>query len=179
MSGNDPVTTLDARFSVPEARPTPWPEARQQLGEAGAYWLSTVRADGRPHVTTLMAVWHGDALYFSTGPTEQKARNLEQNQNVILTTGCNDISSGLDVVVEGRAVRVTDDGQLRVLAAAWEAKYGSEWHFEVHGGAFRHTARTPGGEDEPAYVFEVAPVRAFGFRKDDQAGQTRWRWIGR
>jgi hypothetical protein len=25
----------------------------------------------------------------------------------------------------------------------------------------------------------VAPVRAFGFRKDDQAGQTRWRWVGR
>ena len=124
MSSNDPVTTLDARFSVPDARPTPWSEARQQLGEAGAYWLSTVRADGRPHVTTLMAVWHGDALYFSTGPTEQKARNLEQNQKVILTTGCNDISRGLDVVVEGRAVRVRDDGRLRVLAAAWEAKYG-------------------------------------------------------
>jgi hypothetical protein len=31
------VTTLDARFSVPDARPTPWPEARHQLGEAGAY----------------------------------------------------------------------------------------------------------------------------------------------
>ena len=58
-----------------------------------------------------------------------------------LTTGNNTWASGLDVVVEGRAVRVSDDKVLRNLADAWEAKYGSEWHWEVADGMFRHSGR--------------------------------------
>jgi nitroimidazol reductase NimA-like FMN-containing flavoprotein (pyridoxamine 5'-phosphate oxidase superfamily) len=168
MTTNDPVTTLDTRFSKEGAPAVPWPEARRALAEAGTYWLSTVRSDGRPHVTTLIAMWSGDALYFSTGPTEQKAKNLEKNPHCILTTGSNRLDDGLDVVVEGEAVRVTDDARLRVLAEAWETKYG--------GGDWRLT----GTEEDPDYVFEVMPVRAFGFRKgfgkDGQGSQTRWRW---
>lgn len=53
------------------APPVSWPEARQVLEAAGTDWLSTMRPDGRPHVTTLIAVWNGDALYCSTGPVEQ------------------------------------------------------------------------------------------------------------
>src|SRR6266511_391667 len=116
----DLVTTLDARFSMDGAAPTSWPEARRVLEEAGTYWVTTVRRDGRPHVTTLQAVWDGDALHFLCGPTEQKTKNLEDNRSCILTTGCNDFDEGLDVVVEGEAVRITDDARLRVLAEAWE-----------------------------------------------------------
>ena len=43
------------------------------------YWLSTVRPDGRPHVTPLMSVWLEGALYFCTGPDERKAKNLVRN----------------------------------------------------------------------------------------------------
>lgn len=164
---NDPVTTVDTRFSMDGAPAVSWSEARQALEQAGTYWLSTVRADGRPHVTTLIALWHGDALYFSSGPAEQKCKNLEENPHCILTTGCNRLDDGLDVVVEGEAVRVTDDAGLRVLAGAWDTKYGSDW-------------RLTGSEGDPDLVFEVAPVRAFGFRKgfgeDGQGCQTRWSW---
>jgi nitroimidazol reductase NimA-like FMN-containing flavoprotein (pyridoxamine 5'-phosphate oxidase superfamily) len=176
----DPVTTLDARFSMDGAAPTSWPEARRVLEEASTYWVTTVRRDGRPHVTTLQAVWDGDALHFLCGPTEQKTKNLENNRSCILTTGCNDFDEGLDVVVEGEAVRITDDERLRALAEAWETKYGPAWHFNVREGTFRQAAGLPGGEEAPAYVFEVAPVKAFGFRKgfgkDGQGSQTRWRW---
>ena len=167
MTRNDPAPTVDTRFSVEGAPAVPWPEARQVLEDAGTYWLSTVRADGRPHVTTVIAMWHGDAMYFSTGPAEQKSKNLEQNPHCILTTGTNRLDDGLDVVVEGEAVQVTDDARLRVLAAAWEAKYGSDWQLT-------------GSAEDPDHVFEVVPVRAFGFRKgfgkDGQGCQTRWRW---
>ena len=37
-----------------------------------------LRADGRPHVTPLVAVWHGDSMYFCTGDAEQKAVNLHE-----------------------------------------------------------------------------------------------------
>ena len=73
-------------------------------------WLSTVRADGRPHVTPVIAVWTGDAVHVCTGPAEQKAKNLISNSNVVVMTGTN-LWSGLDVVVEGKAVRVTDDSR--------------------------------------------------------------------
>lgn len=163
-----PVTELDPRYSDPGTRATDWALARAQLATAPIYWLTTVRPDGRPHVTPLMAVWHGDALYFATGPAERKARNLESNPHVVLTTGCNALDEGLDVVVEGSAVRVRDDGRLLPLARAWEEKYGGDWHYEVRDGAFQH------GPGE-AWVFEVAPGTAFGFAKGPYA-QTRYRF---
>ena len=165
----EPVPELDQRFSSEDASPTPWPEARDRLRDAEVFWVSTVRPDGRPHVTPLIAVWLDDALYFCTGPTERKARNLEENCHVILTTGCNLIGEGLDVVVEGEAVRLTDDAQLMRIADAYASKYGSDWHFDVRDGLFVHEAGT-------ALVFEVAPRKAFGFRKGDEFSQTRWRF---
>ena len=160
--------TLDRRFSDPAAEASTWQEAREVLRSAGTYWLTTVRADGRPHVTTLIAVWDGEALYFCTGPGEQKARNLTTNPHVVLTTGSNALKDGLDVVAEGEAVRVTDPVRLGQLADAWVGKYGEEWRFEVGDEGFAHQAG-------PAVVFEVAPTTVFGFRKGGTYGQTRWR----
>ena len=170
MTVTEPKTTLDPRFSAPHATPTAWSEAKTALDSAEVYWLTTVRADGRPHVTPLIAVWRDGALYFCTGPDEQKAKNLEHNRHVVITTGDNSLDQGLDVVVEGDAVLVEDDARLRGLAAAWEAKYGADWHFDVRDGRFR-------GDGGEALVFAVAPVTAFGFRKGDYS-QTRWAFGG-
>jgi hypothetical protein len=52
---------------------------------------STVRPDGRPHVTPLIAVWHAGALWFATGPEERKARNLAENPSCVLTPGRSDL----------------------------------------------------------------------------------------
>lgn len=169
MGDEKPTTDLDSRFSVPDAVPTDWEAARERLAEAGVYWLSTVRPDGRPHVTPLLAVWLDGALHFCTGEDERKSRNLAANQHCVLTTGNDAVDEGLDLVVEGDAVRVRDDAVLRRLARAWEAKYGREWRFEARDGAFHHVQ---GGE---ALVYEVRPVKAFGFRKGDYS-QTRWRF---
>ena len=105
MAQDEPTAELDPRFSDPNATPTPWPKAREELKRAKAYWLSTVRPDGRPHVTTVAAVWVDDALHFTTGRTERKAKNLAENARCVITTGTNAFE-GLDVVVEGEAVRV-------------------------------------------------------------------------
>ncbi|MFF1660674.1 pyridoxamine 5'-phosphate oxidase family protein [Streptomyces sp. NPDC058258] len=52
-----------------------WPAAESLLTGADIYWLSTVRPDGRPHVTPLIGVWSQSALYFSTGASERKGLN--------------------------------------------------------------------------------------------------------
>lgn len=160
---------LDARFSDAHAEATPWPHVQLVLDEAETFWLATVRPDGRPHVTTLIAVWQDEAAWFCTGPDERKARNLAVNPWCTLTTGRNELGTGLDVVLEGRARQVDDPVRLRTVADAYVAKYGHDWAFAVEDGAFAHA---DGGR---ALVFALAPTTIFGFRKGEVFSQTRWR----
>ena len=68
------VTAEIHGFSEPDATPTPWAAGLDQLQSADTFWLSTVRPDGRPHVTPLIAVWHADAIWFATGPRSARRR---------------------------------------------------------------------------------------------------------
>ena len=147
-----PVTELDARFSDRAAVATDWDQTRRALEDAELFWIATVRADGRPHTTPLVAVWLDDAIHFATGSGEQKAVNLRTNQNVILMTGCNEWERGLDVVVEGEAVQVIEESVLKRLAEAWETKWDGRWQYEVHEGGFRHKANA-----NAILVFSVKP----------------------
>jgi nitroimidazol reductase NimA-like FMN-containing flavoprotein (pyridoxamine 5'-phosphate oxidase superfamily) len=162
------VTELDARYSDDGATATAWSEARTRLEDAELFWVTTVRPDGRPHVTPTLALWVERALYFSTGPYEQKAKNIAANPLCTLLTGCNALHEGTDIVVEGEAKKVIDDATLQRIAEAYVAKYGEEWRFEVRNGAFHH------GQGE-AWVFEVAPVTAYAFAKGGYS-HTRWRF---
>lgn len=154
----DPKTTLDPRFSDPDAEPTSWHDTVRALEAAELFWITTVRSDGRPHVSPLVAVWRDDAIHFSTGADEQKAVNLRTNPQVILTTGCNQWDRGLDIVVEGNAVAVTDDEALQRLVDEWRTKWDGRWRFEAHGGRFHHEAGS-------ALVFSVAPTKVLAFGK--------------
>src|SRR5215468_12458292 len=131
-----PVTSLDQRFSNPDAVATGWDETREALEDAQLFWITTVRADDRPHVTPLVAVWLDGAIHFCTGATEQKAVNLSRNPHVVLTTGCNHWNTGIDVVVDGDAVQFTDNDALERLAKAWTKKWDGQWQYEVRDGAF-------------------------------------------
>ena len=174
MSTSD-VTAEIHGFSQADATPTPWAAGLEEVIAADTFWLSTVRPDGRPHVTPLVAVWHDDAIWFTTGAEERKAKNLAANPSCVLTTGRSDLAAGgLDVVLEGTAEPVTSDDELQPVAEAFTAKYGTEvWHFVVRDGAFSDP--DAGGRAE---VFRVRPARGLGFRKGDVFSQTTWRFPG-
>lgn len=175
MPERTPVAELDPQYSE-IADAFPWPETLDLLVHAELSWLSTVRPNGRPHVTPLPAVWHDGAPHFCTGPDERKARNLAANPRCVLTTGTNAHWSGVDVVVEGTARRITDDATLRELAAAWTAKYGEFWRYDVVDGMFRESDSDSGAVGG-AVVFRVEPVTAFAFTKGEgKFGQTRYRF---
>jgi hypothetical protein len=160
---------LDPRFSSPDATATPWATARDVLAAAPTYWLSTVRSDGDPHVTTIAGVWIDEALHFTTGPSEQKAKNLAAgNVRVVVTTGCNGWD-GLDIVVEGEAVRVLDAERLGRLVNAFRQKYADFFGFRLVEGRIV----SPGATDE-ALAFEVRARKVLGFAKGGSFGQTRW-----
>ena len=167
-----PVTTLKQQYSDPAATATEWEETRKVLETAELFWLSTVRADGRPHVTPVVAAWSDEAIWFSTGADEQKFANLRANSHVVLTTGCNRWDQGLDVVVEGEAVQVTDDTVLKRVAEAFTAKWDGRWRWTASGGAFRGNDGT--GE---ALVFTVKPTKVFAHAKGDPFSATRHKFI--
>lgn len=175
---HEPAAELDPRFSSQGATARPWAEVLDVIRAAELFWLSTVRRDGRPHVTPLPAMWLDGRLYFCTGPTEQKARNLQTNPACILTTGNNSFGTGLDVVVEGRAVRITDRPLLERLAAIWEEKI--HWPFEATDEGFRERSSEIAGEDfnerGTAHVFAVIPSKILAFGKGDPFSQTRYRF---
>lgn len=163
-----PTTSLDTRFSDSDATPTSWEDTVRALETAELSWITTVRVDGRPHVSPLVAVWLDGAIHFCTGDAEQKAVNLRTNPHVILTTGSNTWDRGLDVVVEGDAVQVTDDGALKRLADAWRTKWDGRWQFEARDGTFHHEV----GE---APVYAVAPTKVLAFGKGTFS-HTRYRF---
>jgi len=159
-----PVTTVDERFSEEGVSPTSWADTLAILGAAELFWLTTVRADGRPHVTPLVAVWVDEALYFSAGAEEQKSVNLLNSGRVVLTTGCNSWDSGVDVVVEGEASREVSHEMLTRVAEAWTHKWDGRWHYAVGPDCFHHRD----GErvtEEAIYVFRVTPQKVFAFSK--------------
>ena len=167
----EPVTTFDDRYSDPAATAVSWAETRRAVESAELFWVTTVRADGRPHVTPVVAAWAEDAIWFSTGAEEVKFANLRGNPHVVLTTRCNRWDQGLDVVVEGDAVQVTDDAVLSRVARAFTARWDGRWQWTARDGAFRDTD----GHGE-AMVFSVAPVKVFAYAKGDPFGATTHRF---
>ncbi len=167
-----PATRLTAKFSDPVATAVSWAETLRALEEAELFWISTVRADGRPHVTPLVAVWAEGAMWFTTGAGEQKEVNLRANPHVILTTGCNTWDHGLDVVVEGEAIHVTDEAALGRVARVWAGKWDGRWQWLVRGGLF-HDAAADGAPSAGAMVFAVRPDKVFAHSKGDPFGETR------
>jgi nitroimidazol reductase NimA-like FMN-containing flavoprotein (pyridoxamine 5'-phosphate oxidase superfamily) len=173
MEPREPLTELDAGFSSEGAQPTEWAQGHQHLEEAEVFWLSTVRPDGRPHVTPLLAVWCADAMYFCTGSDERKAKNLKGNRHCILTTGRNTLAESLDVVVEGQVTEVSDAAELEQVASTYESKYGT--HLTAPDGTWfglGHTIRR--GE---VLVYRVTPTTVLGFARGKQFSQTRWHFV--
>jgi nitroimidazol reductase NimA-like FMN-containing flavoprotein (pyridoxamine 5'-phosphate oxidase superfamily) len=173
MLSNDRLPTvseLDEAYSSPGATPAPWADVSAELERAGVYWLSTVRPDGRPHVTPIAAVWMDGSVFFSTGPEERKARNLARNARTVITTGRNDFRSGLDVVVEGNALTVRDNATLERLVDAFTEKYEGHFGFTVRDGAFFHEQGGVAG------VYEVAPVKVFAYGRGSEYSATRFRF---
>ncbi|MFD0436779.1 PPOX class F420-dependent oxidoreductase [Streptomyces chartreusis] len=94
--------------------------------------LSTVRADGSPHVTPIWFVLDGDELVFNTGSSSVKGRNLVRDGRVALCVD-DDRPPYSFVVIQGRA-RVSEDlDELKHWASRIGARYMSEEHAEEFG----------------------------------------------
>jgi nitroimidazol reductase NimA-like FMN-containing flavoprotein (pyridoxamine 5'-phosphate oxidase superfamily) len=157
--GHDPLEWTRARDEIVALAPTP------RL----AWFLGTVRPDGRPHAAGFGGAWHDGDLYLVTGPGTQKARNLAANPactaSVRLET--------LDLVLECEAQRVTDAETLETLAARYR---DGGWPAEVEGDGFTAPYSAPSAGPPPWHLYRLAVRVAYGVATAEPHGATRWRF---
>ncbi|MER5790594.1 PPOX class F420-dependent oxidoreductase [Streptomyces sp. NPDC001980] len=84
--------------------------------------LSTVNADGSPHVAPIWFLLDGDELVFNTGKDTAKGRNLSRDGRVALCVD-DDRPPFHFVVLNGRARLSEDLGELRDSATRIAARY--------------------------------------------------------
>lgn len=94
--------------------------------------LSTVRADGSPHVAPIWFVLDGDDLVFNTGKNTVKGRNLARDGRVALCVD-DDRPPFAFVVLQGRARISEDPDEVRHWAARIGARYMGEERAEEFG----------------------------------------------
>ncbi|MGW4557558.1 PPOX class F420-dependent oxidoreductase [Streptomyces sp. NPDC004365] len=94
--------------------------------------LSTVRADGSPHVAPIWFLLDGDDLVFNTGKETVKGRNLARDGRVALCVD-DDRPPYAFVVLQGRARLSEGLDELRHWAARIGARYMGEERAEEFG----------------------------------------------
>jgi len=96
-----------------------WSWVSQQIKQSRNYWISTTRPDGRPHAAPVWGVVLDDVIYFGSGSTSVKGRNLSHNPQVVVH-----LESGDDcVIIEGEVFSVGDASLLQRMASAYGKKY--------------------------------------------------------
>ncbi|MEU9954330.1 PPOX class F420-dependent oxidoreductase [Streptomyces sp. NPDC050982] len=94
--------------------------------------LSTVRADGSPHVAPIWFVLDGDDLVFNTAKSTVKGRNLARDGRVAVCVD-DDRPPFAYVVLQGRA-RISEDlDELRLWAGRIGGRYMGEERAEEFG----------------------------------------------
>ena len=178
-----PKKAIAKSATTPKAEPTPknldiygakpiaWSRALKQLesSSTGTFWIATTRPDGRPHVAGIGALWVDGKIYFVSGARTRKSRNLAANPSCVFSVSL----TGMDLVIEGTAIRVADRPTLLRLAKRY-ADQG--WPARVSGTALTAPYSAPSAGPPPWNLYVVRPSTVFGVASSDPPGATRWRF---
>jgi general stress protein 26 len=136
-----------------------WAEAEATLAASVNYWVASVSAEGVPHLMPVWGVWHGGALWFSSGGRSRKVRNIAARPRCTISTE----DAGGPVILSGPVSVLTDAADIRTFIEVGNAKYeGGYYSVEFLDPAVNATLR-------------LTPEWAFALRHDDFAGSpTRW-----
>jgi uncharacterized pyridoxamine 5'-phosphate oxidase family protein len=152
--------------------PIPWSRALEALESAepqARCFLATTRPDGRPHLAGVGALWDDGKVYFVSGAGTRKSRNVAENTHCAIGMAL----TGIDLVIEGAAQRVTDVETLRRLAK----RYGDQgWPARVEDRAFTYDYSAPSAGPPPWDLYVVQPTTVFGVLTAEPGGATRWRF---
>jgi hypothetical protein len=171
MSQHEPIDTKN--LDIYGHAPLEWSRVRDQVVRPAdamtAYWLGTVRPNGRPHAAGVGAGWYDGELYFTTSPDARKGRNLAANPACTISVRL----EGIDLVLEGMARRVSDPDELEGVAAMYR---DVGWPAKVDGDALTAPYSAPSAGPPPWHVFRFEFHTAFAVASAEPHGATRWRF---
>ena len=136
------------------------------------FWLTTLNADGSPHVTSVGALWHAGSCWFQTGDPTRKAHNIARDARCTVSVA----TKGFDVMVAGEARRVSDPKTVAEIAALWNQ---SGWPVRPDDAGTGITApfNAPALGPPPWFVYEVKPRTATAVgTTEEMPGSTRWQF---
>jgi Pyridoxamine 5'-phosphate oxidase len=169
-TGTDPISTTNLdRYGHAEL---PWSRPRDVLVADTptadlAFFLSTVRPDGRPHSAGVGAVWVDDTLYFTSGPAAQKSRNLAANPACSVAVRLR----GVDLTLNGEAHRVTDPATVTQLAEVYRT---GGWPATADGATLVAPFSAPSAGPAPWHLYRLTLASAVGVATAEPHGATRW-----
>jgi hypothetical protein len=126
----------------------------------------------RPNILTsngLGALWHDGDLYIVSGAQTRKSRNLVANPACTISV----VLEGLDLILEGEAIRVTDQPTLEAVARLYRE---AGWPAQVEGDAFTAPYSAPSAGPPPWQLYRFTFHTAFGVAGAEPHGATRWRF---
>jgi Pyridoxamine 5'-phosphate oxidase len=163
--------------------PLDWPQIKARLdngipqapGSGGpdrhTCWLTTINADGSPHVTGIGALWVAGSFWFETGQRTRKGRNLAGDPRCAVSVATHDF----DLVVEGTAVQLTDPETVSAMAARWAAE-GWPARVDETGSALTAEYSAPSAGPPPWFVYRLNAHTATAISTIAPGGATRWRF---
>lgn len=165
-----------------DAPPMSWDKVRARL-DAGftlapggdgpgrhTTWLTTLNADGSPHVTALGTLWDDGSYWFVTGRSSRKGRNLERDPRCALAVSVHEF----DLVLEGQASLITDPALVTRVAQLGAA---DGWPCEVDASGTALTApySAQSAGPPPWHVYRLDIQEAHAVETVEPHGATRWR----
>lgn len=174
MTDLEPITTTNldryGNAALPWSRPHDLLAASTRSPQPyPSFFLGTTRPDSRPHTAAVGALWHDGDLYVVSGAETRKSRNLAANSTCTIAVAL----TGVDLVLEGEAVRVTDRPTLERVAALYRE---GGWPAEVEGAAFTAPYSAPSAGPPPWQLYRFTFHTAFGVATAEPYGATRWRF---
>jgi len=167
-----------------DAPQIPWEKVRKSLEQGFTQapdtggpnrhtsWLATVRPDGRPHVMPLGAIYVDGLFYFTTGGGTRKAKNLAQNPQCVLTIATHDF----DIVVEGKATRVTEPALVQRIAHIYHSEHGWPATVTDDGQSLTAPYSAPSAGPPPWDVYQITPDAVFALGTAEPYGAAHWRF---
>ena len=134
-------------------------------------WLTTINADGSPHVTGIGALWADGSFWFETGEGTRKGKNLARDPRCVLSVATHDF----DLVVEGTASKVSDPQIVAAMAARWAAD-GWPARVDDSGQALTADFSAPSAGPPPWSVYRIDVRTATALATVAPGGATRWRF---
>ena len=134
-------------------------------------WLTTINADGGPHVTAVGALWADRSFWFQTGEGTRKGRNIARDPRCALSVSTHDF----DLVVEGRASKITDGETVAAMATRWAA-LGWPARVDESGQALTAEYSAPSAGPPPWSVYRLDADQATAVATIAPGGATRWRF---